>query len=359
MTVPGEARAIAERFDLGGPIEGVVPVAGGHINHSYRIDVTGRADRYLLQRVNSAVFPHPDWVMHNVANVTRHLAASPGLAGRRTLILVPAQDGAAWVTTPDGACWRMYPFIPNAIVREHVGGPDDARAAGSAFGEFLRLVGDYDGPALYDTLPGFHDTVARFAQLESAVRRDPCGRAMGARAEIVAAMGVRGLADRLAPRLARLPRRIVHNDAKLSNVLLDERSGVPLCVIDLDTVMPGLVLHDFGDLVRSLTSPTAEDEADLTKVFVRPELFEAMAQGYLAAAGPVLSPEERELLVHGGQLIILEQAVRFLTDHLEGDRYYRISRPALNLIRCRTQLKLFSSAVESEAELAGIVSRCV
>lgn len=365
MTAPVDPRDIASRFPLGGQIVAVVPFPGGHINETYRVKVDGREDGFLLQRLNPLVFQRPDLVMRNVAQVTRYLARRLAATGdpdwrRHTLVLFQTEAGADWVTAPDGAYWRLFTYIRETFVREHVQGPGDARAAGSAFGAFLRLLADYDGPPLHDSLPGFHDTEARFAQLESAVRRDPHGRALAARPEIVTAMGVRGLTERLRPHLVSgvVPRRVVHNDAKLSNVLFDEQSGEPLCVIDLDTVMPGLAIHDFGDLVRSVTSPTAEDEEDLGRVGVRRPLFEALAQGFLQAAGTALSRPERQHLVLGSQLIILEQAVRFLTDHLEGDRYYRTSRPDHNLIRCRTQLKLFATVVAAEAELNGIIASC-
>ena len=368
VTAPAEPRAIAERFDLGGPIESIHSLPGGHINDSYRVDVrpTGAVSlsSFLLQRVNPLVFPRPDLVMENVANVTRHLASRLAAAGvvdrhRRALVLIPTLAGGDCVTTADGACWRVFRFIAETVVHEHVRGPDDAGAAGRAFGEFLRLLADYDGPPLHETIPGFHDTVARFARLEAAVRADPCGRANAARPEIVAVMAVRGLVDRLPPLVAAggIPVRIVHNDAKLANVLLDRRTNEALCVIDLDTVMPGLLLHDFGDLVRSVTSPTAEDEADLARVGVQEPLFKALAGGFLKAVGVVLTRAERDNLVFGGQVITLEQAVRFLTDHLEGDRYYRTSRPDHNLIRCRTQLKLFTTITETKPVLDAIVAR--
>jgi aminoglycoside phosphotransferase (APT) family kinase protein len=359
------ARAIAERFALEGTIVSVVPLAGGHINDSYRMDMqAGDASRaYLLQSLNRRVFPRSDLVMENVSRVTRHLSSRLATAGvadreRRALTLVPTRQGRDWHTEADGTCWRVFRFITGTVVLDRARDPQDAGSAGRAFGEFLRLLADYDGPPLHETIPGFHDTAARVARLEAVAQADPCGRAAAARQEIQAVMAQRSLADVLPPLVAsgEVPQRIVHNDAKMTNVLLDERTGEALCVIDLDTVMPGAALWDFGDMVRSMTSPTAEDEEDLTAVGVHMPMFAALARGYLEAAGTLLVPRERELLGFAGRLITFEQAVRFLTDHLEGDRYYRIERAGHNLARCRTQLALLQSLTEHAAELDAIVA---
>ena len=363
-------RAVAARFALEGQIVGVQRLGGGHINESYRVDVqareTGEARSYLLQCVNARVFPRPDLVMENVGRVTRHVAARLAAAelpgrDRRALTLIRTRQGHDWHGEPDGACWRAFAFIPGTMVRERAAGPEDASAAGRAFGEFLRLLTDYDGPPLHETIPGFHDTAARFARLEAAIGADPCARAAAAGPEIEATLAGRALAAVLPPLLASggVPVRIVHNDAKLANVLLDARTGEALCVVDLDTVMPGSALYDFGDMVRSMSSPTAEDEEDVSRIAVRLPMFEALARGYLGAVGGILTAKERELLGFAGRLITLEQAVRFLTDHLEGDRYYRIERPGQNLARCRTQLALLHSLTLHATELDTIVARWV
>ena len=251
----------------------------------------------------------------------------------------------------------MFVFVPGATVHQRVESPADARAAGRAFGRFLRLLAD-NPPALHETIPGFHDTRGRFARLEAARRADVCHRAAAIGPELDEMLAARAVADVLPPLIASgaLPTRVVHNDAKIGNVLLDERTGEPLCVIDLDTVMPGSVLYDFGDLVRSSTSPAAEDAVDLASVAVRLDLFEALTRGYVETAGPVLTHQERALLGFSGRLITLEQAIRFLTDHLEGDRYYRIERAGHNLSRCRAQLALYRSLTQQEAKLTTILA---
>jgi Ser/Thr protein kinase RdoA (MazF antagonist) len=335
---------------------GVAPVPGGHINDSYRVDMRyagGVVRCYLLQRLNPDVFPRPELVMENVACVSRHLARrSP-----RSPTLVSTPDGREWITDEAGVVWRMFTYVERSMVRQRVTSPSDARAAGRAFGEFLRLLADCDQP-LHETIAGFHDTRARLARLEAVARTDRCRRASAATVEIDALFALRALGDVLPPLIASgaIPIRPVHNDAKIANVLLDEGTGEPICVIDLDTVMPGCALYDFGDLVRSGASPTAEDEEDGSRIGVRLDLFEAVARGYREAAGGLLTRHERALLGFAGRLITLEQAVRFLTDHLEGDRYYRIARPGHNLIRCRAQLALLRSLTDQAEALERIIT---
>jgi Ser/Thr protein kinase RdoA (MazF antagonist) len=362
MSDPGAALAL---FALDGEPVAIEPSPGGHINETYRVAVRrGRVPlAYLLQRVNPNVFPDPVHVMENVARVTEHLAQRLSAAGapdrhRRTIVLVPARDGGRWVTDRDGSVWRLYPFI-DARVTERANTPAEAREAARAFGRFLDLLADYSGPPLHETISGFHDTTRRYRALDAAVAADAGGRVAGARAEIDALLAQRALAAVLPPLVAGgdVPRRVVHNDAKISNVLFDAATGEALGVVDLDTVMPGSALHDFGDLVRSTVSPADEDEPDLRQVGVRLDFFEAIVRGFLAreGAGAILLPRERELLVFAGRLITLEQAVRFLTDYLKGDGYYRVTRPGQNLERCRTQLRLFELLTARERELEEIV----
>jgi Ser/Thr protein kinase RdoA (MazF antagonist) len=355
---------IARSFQLGGEISAITPVPGGHINDSYRVDVrnaAGAVRSFLLQRLNARVFPRPDLVMENVARVTRHVELAARAAGRPCSVapLVPTDHGADWLADAAGDVWRMVVFVPGAIVRQRAESPADCAAAGRAFGELLRLLADWEGPPLHETIPGFHDTRVRLLHLDEAVRADSAGRVSDVRPEIAAIQAERGLADVLPPLIAsgEVPIRVTHNDAKLANVLLDARTGAPLCVVDLDTVMSGSALYDFGDLVRSTVSPTPEDEGDLSRVAVNPGFFAALARGYVEAAGPVLTARERELLVFAGRLITFEQAVRFLTDHLAGDVYYRIERAGQNLIRARSQLALLRSLTAQEPALHAVVAR--
>ena len=343
------APRMAARFAVGGAASGMARLSGGHINDSFRVDAPGGA--FLLQRLNPRVFPAAISVMENVANVTMHLAAKADARWRMPR-LVPTMDGGHWEHDAFGACWRMYRFVAATAV-ETATTVGQVREAGRAFGAFTALLADYAGPPLHETIRGFHDTRHRFTQLEDAARRDPRERLSGARPELDALLAERAVAGVLPDLVARgeLPVRIAHNDAKIANVLFDP-AGRAIGVVDLDTVMPGLVLHDVGDMLRSMASPTDEDERDLARVAARPAFVRAVLEGYLESAGAVLTMRERELLVCAGRVITLEQAVRFLADHLDGDRYYRITRAGQNLDRARAQLSLYRSLTEQEEELA-------
>ena len=342
---------VVARFAIDAPVVAVEPFSGpaGHINASYVV-TTPRGGRFFLQRLNRHVFPDLDALMENVARVTRHVGGP--------LRLVPTREGLAWARDDQGDVWRLYGFIEGAVGRTMASAADAERAAG-AFGAFQRALADLPGPRLHETIPHFHDTPRRLESFECAVQRDSAGRAAEARKEIAQVQGRRELAAVLVKAAASgtVPERIVHNDAKLANVLFDAASGEALCVVDLDTVMPGLALFDFGDLVRSMATRAAEDERDTSRVRLEPELFESIARGYVAATRELLTPAERELLVPAAQVIVFEQAVRFLIDHLEGDRYYRIARPGHNLDRGRTQLALLDALLAAERALQQIVTR--
>lgn len=362
MDVPPQIRELAGRFAVAGRVTGLETWPGGHINDSFLLEcVAGdRVRRYLLQRINGDVFPRPHQVMRNIERATVHVlrklrADRADDLGRRFLRLVPTHDGAAWLEDGRGDVWRLYDFIEGSRCLLAVETPAQAETAGRAFGRFQRLISDLDGPPLHEIIPGFHDTPARFAALERAADVDPLGRAAGCAEELAqlrqlvtdAAVVVDGLAN------GSLPTRPVHNDTKISNVLLDTRSGEALCVVDLDTLMPGSVLYDFGDMVRTMTTRAAEDETDLSRVVFEPSFYAALLRGYLDGAGDLLVPRERELLAFSGKLITMELAARFLTDHLLGDRYFRIHRPRHNLDRARAQLALVDSLARHLPEIAG------
>ncbi len=361
--MPYDTETLATRFAVDGRLAQVKPTSG-HINDSFILTYQcgdGLA-RYLLQRINEFVFHRPAEVMDNIRRITAHIAAKlkpQGLADihRRVLTLVPTHDGEPFHRDAAGGCWRLYHFIEGTRVYEAVETPQQAEFVGRAFGAFQCLLTDFAGPRLHETIPGFHNTPLRYEALDEAVQSDSCNRAAAARAEIDTANRYRPLAGVLLGlhRAGEIPERIAHHDAKISNVLLDETTDEALCVVDLDTVMPGLALYDFGDMVRSMTTTAAEDETDLAKVEVEMPLFEGLARGYLTAAGEFLNPTEREYLVVSGKLITLEQAVRFLTDFLVGDTYYKTDRPNHNLDRCRTQFKLLESIRRREADM----TRCI
>jgi Ser/Thr protein kinase RdoA (MazF antagonist) len=312
----------------------------GHINQTYLlVDATAR--EYILQRINKNVFKRPDLLMRNIVAVTNHLRAK-AQSHREVLTLVPTLAGEDWLVDEDGEYWRLYDFVTDIVSMDKAETPADLRESGLAFGRFQRQLADFPAETLHETIPHFHDTPDRYRALKEAIAADTHGRAKEVGAEIEFALAREAFAATLMDLQAKgdLPLRVTHNDTKLNNVLFDRMTRKALCVIDLDTVMPGLAANDFGDTIRFGATSAAEDEPDLAKVnFVMP-LYEAFAGGFLEACGESLTPCEREHLPHGAKMMTLECGVRFLTDYLSGDTYFRTGRAGQNLDRCRTQFKL-------------------
>jgi aminoglycoside phosphotransferase (APT) family kinase protein len=292
--------------------------------------------------------------MQNIQRVTDHLH-SKLTDPRQALNVIPTRTGHPCWRDDTGHYWRTYDFIERAQSIDTVQTTHQAYEAARAFGQFQKLLADLPAPRLHETLPDFHHTPKRFANFERILKADPHQRAGTARPEIQFALEHRQITGRLLD--AGLPERITHNDTKLNNVLFDETTGQGLCVMDLDTVMPGLAGYDFGDMVRTTTSPADEDEPDLTKVEMQMPMFEALVQGYLAGTGDCLTPAEKQLLAFSGKLITFEIGLRFLTDHLAGDTYFKTHRPGHNLDRCRTQFELVRSIERQEMEMERVVTR--
>ncbi len=269
------------------------------------------------------------------------------------LALVPTRAGGVFHIDADGGYWRAYHFIDGAKTYDAVQAPDQAFQAARAFGEFQKLLADLPTPRLHDTIPDFHHTPKRFAALEHAIEADVAGRAATTSSEIEFALARQSMCGVLLD--AGLPERVTHNDTKINNVMLDDITGEGICVIDLDTVMPGLALYDFGDMVRTGTSPAPEDERDLSKVHLQFSFFEALARGYLSSAGGFLTREEKHYLAFSGKLITFEIGLRFLTDYLAGDTYFKVHREGHNLDRCRTQFKLLASMEQQEEQMVRLV----
>jgi len=358
---------VFRQFDTRADFRAALPFGNGHIHDTYKAiaDQGGATTAFTLQRLNTRVFKRPETVMANITLITRHLGvrlAAEGAADatRRALQVVPTRAGEPFLREPDGVCWRLYVFVDQAFTVDRVEHAADAHAAALAFGRFQRLLADLPGGSLIETIPGFHDTRGRYAALKRAVAADPLGRAAGVRPEIEFALARESLADVLPPLAARgdLPIRVTHNDTKVNNVLLDERTREGICVIDLDTCMPGLSLFDFGDMVRAGTNTAAEDATDTASVSSRADIFEALANGFLRGAG-CLTEAEIAHLPFAGIVMTLECGVRFLTDYLEGDLYFRSSRPGQNLDRCRGQFALVLSQEKQYATFQGIVARAV
>jgi hypothetical protein len=326
---------------------GAEPYGTGHINDSYRarFNQGGVAVSYLLQRINHLIFKNPPALMENVRRVTEHIRGKlrfPGDVTRRVLTIIPTRDGQLLHRDEAGNYWRTYIFIENARTFDAVETAAQAFQAAKEFGEFQKLLSDLPAPRLNDTIPDFHNTPKRFAGFEKAIQSDAVNRAAACKAEIEFALRRKPLASVLLDLNVKgeIPERTTHNDTKFNNVMLDKDTNEGLCVIDLDTVMPGLALYDFGDMVRTTTSPAVEDERDLAKVQIQMPLYEGLVRGYLSSAGEFLTPAEKSHLAFGGKLITFEQGIRFLADHLAGDTYYKIHRENHNLDRCRTQFKL-------------------
>jgi hypothetical protein len=358
MAADYDLRAVARNFEIPGEFLSAEPYGSGHINDTYcvRFEQSSAQVRYILQRINHKIFIRPLELMENVQRVTAHLANKLKRerdSARRALTLISARDGAAYYRDPGGNFWRAYIFIEKARTYDAVESPRQAFEAARAFGQFQKLLADLPAPRLHDTIPDFHHTPKRLAALERAIEADSANRAHLAKPEIKFALRHKSITGKLLE--AKLPERVTHNDTKFNNVMLDDATGEGICVIDLDTVMPGLALYDFGDMVRTTTSPAKEDERDLSKVTMQFPMFEALARGYLASTAEFLTSAEKQLLTFSGKLITFEIGIRFLSDYLAGDTYYKVHREGHNLDRCRTQFKLVESIEEQEEEMNKIL----
>jgi hypothetical protein len=356
------ATAAARAFQTNGEVVSIAAYGSGHIHDTFCVTcfAENRPARFILQRINTAIFKDPVAVMQNIERVTVHLATRVSAdtlltsdRDRRVLTLIPSRSECSWHVDEHGNYWRTYRFIERARSYETVESPAQAFQAARAFGRFQQMLADLPPSELHATIPDFHHTPKRFAALELAIAADKANRATGAKTEIDFALAHRPIAGALVG--ANLPERVTHNDTKLNNVLFDESTGEAICVIDLDTVMPGLAAYDFGDQVRTTSSPASEDEQDLSKVSMRLPVFEALARGYLDAAAGFLTQNEKDHLAVAGKVITFEQGIRFLSDFLSGDPYYKVFRPGHNLDRCRTQFKLVESIEQQEEEMFRLV----
>ncbi len=361
---PAFLRQIGAEFDIPGTFHDAVPYGTGHINDTYRACwMEGQTPRvYIHQRINHFVFKDPARLMDNIQRVTGHLrrkiAGRPGAQPEReALTVVPNRNGRLFFRDDQGNFWRTYIFITKARTYDVCPNPRLAREAARAFGQFQADLADLNGARLHETIPWFHHAPRRFEALENAIDRDPHNRAAGARAEIDFCLKRKAMTVLLTGLIERgiMPERITHNDTKINNIMIDSDSGRGVCVIDLDTVMSGCVLYDFGDMVRSITRTCPEDEPDPARVSLDLRMFEALADGYLESAGAFLKPVEIEHLAFSGQLITFTIGIRFLTDYLLGDTYFKIHRPGQNLDRARVQFKMVEIMEKSSDRMRGII----
>ena len=327
----------------------------------FRSDGAEKAD--ILQKVNTGIFKDPEGLMDNIVRVTEYLRdylkRAGGDAERGAMTVVKTRDGRWWYRGEGLSCWRVYIFVVDTICLQRVEQDSDFYESAVAFGNFQNQLSDYPAGTLHETIPNFHNTVSRYEAFEKAVAEDRAGRAASVRAEIdfirARKQDCAFLMNLL--REGKLPLRVTHNDTKLNNVLLDSKTRKGVCVIDLDTVMPGLAAWDFGDAIRYGANDCPEDEPDVNKVHLNMAKYETYLRGYLDAAGAALTPLEKETLPWGARVITLETGIRFLTDYLEGDHYFRISRPSQNLDRTRKMLKLTEEMEAHFSEMGEAVRR--
>ena len=359
---------IAQQFDLEGTIEETIPYGNGHINDTFRIScrlADGGVKRYVLQKMNRSVFKKPEELMENVTRVTSFLQKKIAEAGgdpeRETLTVIPTREGKHYLEDGEGEFWRTYLCIENVTSFDAVEKPEDFYNSAVAFGNFQRLLADYPAATLYETIPNFHNTVSRLADFKKAVEEDVCGRAKDVQEEIrfvlerSADCGV--ICDALAK--GEIPLRVTHNDTKLNNILMDNETGKGICVVDLDTVMPGSALYDYGDAIRFGASTGAEDERNLDLISCDLNLYEIYTKGYLEGCRGSLTDAEIRLMPMGAKLMTLECGMWFLADHLQNDVYFKIHRENHNLDRARTQFKLVADMEAKWDEMQRIAEKYV
>lgn len=357
---------VLEAFDFGNPVVGAMRFGCGHINDTFCVHTQPKDECcrcFILQRMSSSAFKHPDQLMKNIIGVTEYLGkkieANGGDRSREAMEVIRPKSGADFYTDSEGGAWRVYPFVKDIYCYQTADTPELFAASGRAFGRFQKMLDGYPADTLFETIPNFHNTEDRLAKLKQAIAADPLGRVKDCQAEIdfVMARQADCSVALQALRDGVLPLRVTHNDTKLNNVLIDIHTGEGICVIDLDTVMPGLSINDFGDSIRFGANHCAEDEKDLSKMYIDLELFDAYAKAFLEGAEGSLTDAEVEYMPWGAKLMTLECGIRFLTDYLVGDTYFRIHREGQNLDRCRTQFKLVADMEAHWDEMNAIVAK--
>ncbi len=357
---------IAQHFFFDGEFLCAKPYGFGHINDTYAIyfkKSDGNIHRYILQRVNTYVFKKPEQLMHNIEMITEHLRAAilegDGDASRETLNLIPAKNGQSYYISPKGDYWRAYVFIEGAKTYEIVESANHFENAGRAFGRFQKQLDSFPAKELSETIPNFHNTPKRFEDFQKAVKDDLAGRVKNAKQEIEFILQRKGDVSIVTDLMekGKIPTRVTHNDTKFNNIMIDDKTGEGICVLDLDTVMPGSALYDFGDAIRFGASSALEDERDLSLVYMKVELFEAFARGFLSETKDILTQEEERLLSFSAKLMTLECGMRFLGDYLNGDIYFKVHREGHNLDRARTQIKLVADMEQKMDDMKKIIQK--
>ncbi|MSS62337.1 phosphotransferase enzyme family protein [Velocimicrobium porci] len=355
---------VIKNFKVDGSLIEMYPYGSGHINDTYqfRMNQNGMEKRYILQKMNHHIFKKPEELMENIERVTAHLRKKiedyGGNPERETLNLIPSVNDKSFYIDENGNSWRVYKFIEDAISYDSVEKPEDFYESAVAFGKFQRLLADFPAETLHETIEGFHDTKKRFEAFKKAVKEDKMKRVKLVSEEIDFVLKHQKTACVLGDMLenGELPVRVTHNDTKLNNIMIDKKTRKGICIIDLDTVMPGLAINDFGDSIRFGASTGAEDETDLSKISCDVELFRLYVKGFIEGCAGSLTEKEIEMLPMGAKVMTFECGMRFLTDYLEGDVYFKIHRENQNLDRCRTQFKLVQDMEEKWEVLQSIVT---
>lgn len=356
-----QLKNVIAAFDFDGALDNAKPFGSGHINDTILV-TTQKGSQYILQKMNTNVFTNPQGLMENVFGVTEYLkkkiVEQGGNPNKETLTFIRTTDGKLYYDGTEGT-WRAYRFQNELIALNAPRSPRDFYASGKAFGRFQALLGDYPADSLCETIPHFHDTPARMKQLHDAIDKNAAGRLDSVKDEVEFALAREESSAIVMDLQAEgiLPLRVTHNDTKLNNVLLDPETGDGVCVIDLDTVMPGQAIFDFGDSIRFGASTAAEDEKDLSKVEMSLELFEAYTKGFLEGCSNVLTQAEKDLLPTGAWMMTLECGILFLADYLNGDVYFKTEYPEHNLDRARTQFKLVREMEEKQDQMQAIVAK--
>ena len=365
MEISNKVHEAIDGFKLPGELKECIRYGSGHINDTYRLtyETPQGTKRYILQRMSKSIFKKPIELMENVSGVTawlrKKIIENGGDPERETLTLVKSNDGLLYFVDSTGEYWRVYLFIEGATCYDAVKDDNDFYQSAVAFGHFQRLLADYPAETLHETIKDFHNTPDRLEKFKKAVAEDICGRAAFVQKEIDFILEREELTHALYDLQldGRLPLRVTHNDTKLNNIMIDDETGKAICVIDLDTVMPGLTANDFGDSIRFGASTALEDEQDLSKVSCDLHLFDVYARGFIEGCGGALTDLEIDMLPMGAILMTFENGIRFLTDHLEGDHYFHIHREGHNLDRCRTQLTLVKDMQEKLPQMNAIIQK--
>ena len=365
METSNKVQEAIDGFKLPGELKECIRYGSGHINDTYRLtyETPQGTKRYILQRMSKSIFKKPVELMENVSDVTawlrKKIIENGGNPERETLTLVKSNDGLPYFVDSTGEYWRVYLFIEGATCYDAVKDDNDFYQSAVAFGHFQRLLADYPAETLHETIKDFHNTPDRLEKFKKAVAEDICGRAASVQKEIDFILEREELTHALYDLQldGRLPLRVTHNDTKLNNIMIDDETGKAICVIDLDTVMPGLTANDFGDSIRFGASTALEDEQDLSKVSCDLHLFDVYARGFIEGCGGALTDLEIDMLPMGAILMTFENGIRFLTDHLEGDHYFHIHREGHNLDRCRTQLTLVKDMQEKLPQMNAIIQK--